>query len=78
MLFLLHIHSQAGSDGEVECYLILAEVIRLLHTRPDNPPLTLTSYGQVQMAYEWSTAIYEADSGVWNMPVRFRSKAQEL
>ncbi len=75
-LFLLDIFSQQGSDDE--CYQILAEVLRLLQTRPGNPPLTLPDYGQVVMNYEWSTILHETEYNIRHMPVRFRSKAVEL
>lgn len=75
LAFMLHIHAAGG--GDEQCYQVLAEVIRLLNTSADNPPLSLSNWGQVQMKYEWSTAMYESDTGFWNMPVRFRSKALE-
>jgi hypothetical protein len=75
-MFLLDIFSQQGSDDE--CYQIGAEVVRLLQTRPGNPPLTLPDYGQVTMNYEWSTILHETDYNIRHMPVRFRSKAVEL
>src|SRR5205085_5087620 len=74
-MFLLDIFSQAGSDDE--CYWILAEVRRLLETRPGTPPLTLPCYGQASMAYQWSTILHETDYQIRHMPVRFRSKAFE-
>lgn len=73
--FLLDIWSNA--QGDEECYRILAEVIRLLQTRPDNPPLTLTSYGQVGMRYDWSTMMPPDEFGIRHMPVRFISQAVE-
>ena len=75
-LFLLDIFSQKGSDDE--CYQILAEVVRLLQTRPGNAPLTLPDYGQATMNYEWSTILHETEYNIRHMPVRFRSKAVEL
>lgn len=75
-MFLMDIFSQAGSDDE--CYAILAEVRRLLETRPTNAPLTLPSYGQVYLAYQWSTILHETTYQIRHMPVRFRSKAVEL
>lgn len=73
--FLLDIWSNASGDDE--CYRILAEVLRLLATRPDNLPLTLPSYGHVGMWYEWSTILHEEDYGIRHMPVRFLSRAVE-
>ena len=75
-MFLLDIFSQAGSDDE--CYQVLAEVVRLLQTRPGNAPLTLPDYGQISMMYEWSTILHETEYNIRHMPVRFRTKAVEL
>ena len=73
--FLLDIWSAAS--GDEECYRILAEVIRLLQTRPDNAPLTLTNYGLVGMKYDWSTMMPPDEFGIRHMPVRFLSQAVE-
>jgi Protein of unknown function (DUF3168) len=77
LLFMLHIHTSGADGGDDQCYEIEAEVIRILQTTSSNPPLTLTNYGQASMQYEWSTALYDAESNTWNMPVRFRSRALE-
>ncbi len=75
-LFLLDIFSGAGSDDE--CYQILAEVRRLIETRPGNTPLTLPDYGVAYLKCEWSTILHDPDYNIRHMPVRFRSKATEL
>jgi hypothetical protein len=75
-LFLLDIFSGAGSDDE--CYQILAEVRRLIETRPGNTPLVLPDYGVSYLKCEWSTILHETDYNIRHMPVRFRTKATEL
>jgi hypothetical protein len=74
-LMLLDIWSTRDSDDE--CYQILAEVRRLVETRPTTAPLVLPSYGEIIMRYEWSTLIREQDSNFRHMVVRFHSYASE-
>src|SRR5947209_5596338 len=64
--FLLDIFSQAGSDDQ--CYQILAEVRRLLETRPGNAPLVLPDYGIANLKYEWSTILHETTYQIRHMP----------
>lgn len=74
-LILFDIWSQQDNDDE--CYQILAELRRVLETRPNNPPLVLPSYDLAEIRYEWSTIIHEQESGFRHMPVRFHTIAIE-
>lgn len=74
-LILLDIWSNQRNNDE--CYAILAEVRRILETRPDNPPLALPSYDLAEIRYEWSSIMQEQESSFRHMPVRFHTIAIE-
>lgn len=73
--FLLDIWSNAS--GDEEAYSILAEVRRILETRPDNPPLTLESYGLIGLHLDWSTILHDPDFNIRHLQARFLSQAVE-
>lgn len=73
--FLMDIWSSAS--GDEECFRILAEVRRLLDTRPGNAPLTLESYGQAEMTMEWATVMRDPDYNLRHGSVRYLSHVVE-